>query len=103
MLLNCYTLQPLEDSIGYEKSKQSNIKLLNLFCLTGPYPHHEIITRQLKIEGFMVRSWQHKDEASIKRMLKWMKEVSCFRNESFWFQSVKWNELNRYTYRYTLH
>ncbi|XP_050971951.1 prostaglandin reductase 1 [Labeo rohita] len=39
-----------------------------------PYPHHEIITRQLKMEGFMVRSWQHKDEESIKRMLKWMKE-----------------------------
>uniref|UniRef100_A0A673JP55 Prostaglandin reductase 1 n=1 Tax=Sinocyclocheilus rhinocerous TaxID=307959 RepID=A0A673JP55_9TELE len=39
-----------------------------------PYPHHEIITRQLKIEGFMVRSWQHKDAESIKRMLKWMKE-----------------------------
>ncbi|XP_016425686.1 prostaglandin reductase 1-like isoform X2 [Sinocyclocheilus rhinocerous] len=39
-----------------------------------PYPHHEIITRQLKIEGFMVSSWQHKDEESVKRMLKWMKE-----------------------------
>uniref|UniRef100_A0A671P5S3 Prostaglandin reductase 1 n=1 Tax=Sinocyclocheilus anshuiensis TaxID=1608454 RepID=A0A671P5S3_9TELE len=39
-----------------------------------PYPHHEIITRQLKIEGFMVSSWQHKDDESVKRMLKWMKE-----------------------------
>ncbi|XP_016102484.1 prostaglandin reductase 1-like [Sinocyclocheilus grahami] len=38
------------------------------------YPHHEIITRQLKIEGFMVRSWQHKDAEYIKRMLKWMEE-----------------------------
>ncbi|XP_077084257.1 prostaglandin reductase 1 [Siphateles boraxobius] len=39
-----------------------------------PYPHHEIITRQLKIEGFMVRSWRHKDEESVKRMLEWKKE-----------------------------
>lgn len=68
----------------------SNLTLsyIQLFCLTGPYPHHEIITRQLKIEGFMVGSWQHKDEESIKRMLKWMKEVSCFRNESFWTWSL---------------
>lgn len=80
MFLNSYTLQPLDDSIGYGKAKQYNIEILNLFCLTGPYPHHEIITRQLKMEGFMVRSWQHKDEESIKRMLKWMKEVSFLIN-----------------------
>ncbi|XP_051993852.1 prostaglandin reductase 1-like [Xyrauchen texanus] len=39
-----------------------------------PYPHHVIITRQLKIEGFMVAQWKHKDEESVKRMLQWMKE-----------------------------
>jgi len=54
---------------------QCNIRILNFF-LIGPYPHHEIITRQLKIEGFMVRSWRHKDEESVKRMLKWKNEVN---------------------------
>ncbi|TRY87679.1 hypothetical protein DNTS_013623 [Danionella cerebrum] len=39
-----------------------------------PYPHHEIITRSLTIQGFMVRNWPHKDEASVKRLLQWMKE-----------------------------
>ncbi|KAA0723154.1 Prostaglandin reductase 1 [Triplophysa tibetana] len=39
-----------------------------------PYPHHWIITQQLKIEGFMVSQWKHKDEDSVKRLLKWMKE-----------------------------
>lgn len=41
----------------------------------GPYPHLEMIFKQLKMEGFLVGRWEHKNEESLKRMLTWMQEV----------------------------
>uniref|UniRef100_A0AAR2K9Q1 Prostaglandin reductase 1 n=1 Tax=Pygocentrus nattereri TaxID=42514 RepID=A0AAR2K9Q1_PYGNA len=41
---------------------------------TCPYPHMTIITRCLRIEGFQANQWPDKDEASIRRLVTWMKE-----------------------------
>ncbi|XP_072315209.1 prostaglandin reductase 1-like [Eucyclogobius newberryi] len=41
---------------------------------TGLYPHLTMITKQLKMEGFMQSRWAHKHPASLKRLLGWVKE-----------------------------
>lgn len=41
---------------------------------TGPYPHLTMIMKQLKMEGFMVGRWEHKNQESLKRLLIWQKE-----------------------------
>ncbi|TRY87676.1 hypothetical protein DNTS_013621, partial [Danionella cerebrum] len=41
---------------------------------TGPYSQLTMIVKQLKMEGFMVGRWRHKNEDSLKRMLTWMQE-----------------------------
>lgn len=41
---------------------------------TGPYPHFTMITKQLKMEGFMQTRWQHKHPESLKRLMGWFKE-----------------------------
>ncbi|KAG9345825.1 hypothetical protein JZ751_008981 [Albula glossodonta] len=42
----------------------------------GPYVHLDMIFKQLKMEGFLVGRWQHKDHESLLRLLTWMKEAS---------------------------
>lgn len=34
-----------------------------------------MIFKQLKMEGFLVSRWEHKNKESLKRMLTWMQEV----------------------------
>ncbi|XP_017574254.1 prostaglandin reductase 1 isoform X1 [Pygocentrus nattereri] len=41
---------------------------------TGPYPHLNMIFKELRMEGFLVGRWEHKNEESLKRMLAWVKE-----------------------------
>ncbi|MCJ8730267.1 hypothetical protein PDJAM_G00182410 [Pangasius djambal] len=41
---------------------------------TGPYVHGHMIFKQLRMEGFLVFQWKHKDHDSIKRLLDWVKE-----------------------------
>uniref|UniRef100_W5KC09 Prostaglandin reductase 1 n=1 Tax=Astyanax mexicanus TaxID=7994 RepID=W5KC09_ASTMX len=39
-----------------------------------PYPHMTLLSRKIRIEGFQVDQWPDKDEASTRRLVKWMKE-----------------------------
>lgn len=41
---------------------------------TGPYPQLTMIFKQLKMEGFMVGRWEHKNPESILRLLGWRKQ-----------------------------
>ncbi|XP_067117525.1 prostaglandin reductase 1-like [Osmerus mordax] len=41
---------------------------------TGPYPHTSMVFKQLKMEGFLVNRWQHKNPEGIRRLLAWAKE-----------------------------
>ncbi|KAI5629833.1 prostaglandin reductase 1, partial [Silurus asotus] len=43
---------------------------------TGPYPHLPMIFKQLRMEGFLVGRWEHKNEESQRRMLIWLQEAS---------------------------
>nr|XP_046236515.1 prostaglandin reductase 1-like [Scatophagus argus]XP_046236516.1 prostaglandin reductase 1-like [Scatophagus argus]XP_046236517.1 prostaglandin reductase 1-like [Scatophagus argus] len=49
----------------------------------GPYPHTDIILKQLKIEGFMHRRWEHKHLPSSKRLMGWLKEGKLQCREHF--------------------
>ncbi|KAL1271580.1 hypothetical protein QQF64_030596 [Cirrhinus molitorella] len=50
---------------------------------TGPYPHLHMIFKQLKMEGFLVGRWEHKNKESLKRMLTWMQEGKLKCKEHF--------------------
>ncbi|XP_029616191.1 prostaglandin reductase 1 isoform X1 [Salmo trutta] len=41
---------------------------------TGPYPHLTMIFKQLKMEGFMVSRWEHKNPESLMRLMAWKRE-----------------------------
>lgn len=41
---------------------------------TGPFPHLTMIMKQLRMEGFMVGRWEHKNEESLRRLLAWKRE-----------------------------
>ncbi|XP_037531649.1 prostaglandin reductase 1 isoform X2 [Nematolebias whitei] len=41
---------------------------------TGPYPHLAMIFKQLKMEGFLQRRWEHKHAESLKRLMAWLQE-----------------------------
>uniref|UniRef100_H2LTU0 Prostaglandin reductase 1 n=1 Tax=Oryzias latipes TaxID=8090 RepID=H2LTU0_ORYLA len=41
---------------------------------TGPYQHLTMITKQLKMEGFMQSRWTHKHPESLKRLMAWFKQ-----------------------------
>lgn len=41
---------------------------------TGPYPYFTMIIKELKMEGFMQSSRQHKHPETLKRLLAWVKE-----------------------------
>lgn len=50
---------------------------------SGPYPHLTIISKQLKMEGFMPARWVQKDPESFKRLMGWIKEVcECLEKET---------------------
>ncbi|KAG7461977.1 hypothetical protein MATL_G00196790 [Megalops atlanticus] len=40
----------------------------------GPYVHLHMIFKQLKMEGFLVGRWEHKNEESLRRLMAWVKE-----------------------------
>lgn len=44
--------------------------------LLGPYTHQTMIFKELRMEGFMLSRWKHKDPESLKRLMGWLKEVS---------------------------
>ncbi|XP_062372595.1 prostaglandin reductase 1 [Sardina pilchardus] len=41
---------------------------------TGPFPHLTMIMNQIRMEGFMVGRWEHKNEESLRRLLAWKQE-----------------------------
>ncbi|KAK3554115.1 hypothetical protein QTP70_019208 [Hemibagrus guttatus] len=41
---------------------------------TGPYIHTLMNIKQLRMEGFKVNRWMHKDHDSLQRLLDWVKE-----------------------------
>ncbi|KAG9274447.1 prostaglandin reductase 1-like [Astyanax mexicanus] len=57
---------------------------------TGPYPHLSMIFKQLKMEGFLVGRWEHKNEESLKRMLTWVKEgkLKCREHVTTGFENM---------------
>ncbi|XP_052007130.1 prostaglandin reductase 1-like isoform X2 [Xyrauchen texanus] len=57
---------------------------------TGPYPHLPMIFKQLKMEGFLVGRWEHKNEESLRRMLTWMQEgkLKCREHVTYGFENM---------------
>ncbi|XP_056628887.1 prostaglandin reductase 1 [Triplophysa dalaica] len=57
---------------------------------TGPYPQLAMIFKQLKMEGFLVGRWEHKNEESLKRMLTWMQEgkLKCREHVTVGFENM---------------
>ncbi|XP_069048552.1 prostaglandin reductase 1 [Lepisosteus oculatus] len=41
---------------------------------TGPYVHPQLLFKQLRMEGFLVYRWKHKNEESLKQLMTWVKE-----------------------------
>ncbi|RXM98837.1 Prostaglandin reductase 1 [Acipenser ruthenus] len=41
---------------------------------TGPYVQTLMIFKQLRMEGFLVSRWKHKDEETLKQLMAWVKE-----------------------------
>ncbi|KAI1888386.1 hypothetical protein AGOR_G00184610 [Albula goreensis] len=56
----------------------------------GPYVHLDMIFKQLKMEGFLVGRWQHKDHESLLRLLTWMKEgkLKCREHVTAGFENM---------------
>uniref|UniRef100_A0A8C2EHB5 Prostaglandin reductase 1 n=1 Tax=Cyprinus carpio TaxID=7962 RepID=A0A8C2EHB5_CYPCA len=56
----------------------------------GPYPHLQMIFKQLKMEGFLVGRWEHKNEESLKRMLTWVQEgkLKCKEHVTVGFENM---------------
>ncbi|XP_036372489.1 prostaglandin reductase 1-like isoform X2 [Megalops cyprinoides] len=57
---------------------------------TGPYIHSHMIFKQLKMEGFISSRWQHKNEASLRRLLAWVQEgrLRCREHVTEGFQNM---------------
>uniref|UniRef100_A0A8B9HWT0 Prostaglandin reductase 1 n=1 Tax=Astyanax mexicanus TaxID=7994 RepID=A0A8B9HWT0_ASTMX len=57
---------------------------------TGPYPHMSMIFKQLKMEGFLVRRWENKNEESLIRMLTWVKQgkLKCKEHVTTGFENM---------------
>lgn len=57
---------------------------------TGPYPHLEMIFKQLKMEGFLVGRWEYKNKESLKRLLTWMQEgkLKCKEHVTVGFENM---------------
>ncbi|KAM9501503.1 prostaglandin reductase 1 [Clarias gariepinus] len=57
---------------------------------TGPYPHLDMIFKELRMQGFMVWSWKHKNEESLKRLLTWLKEgkLKCREHVTVGFENM---------------
>ncbi|MGH0136947.1 UNVERIFIED_CONTAM: hypothetical protein FKN15_006880 [Acipenser sinensis] len=41
---------------------------------TGPYVQTVMVFKQLRMEGFIVGRWKHKDEETLKQLMAWVKE-----------------------------
>nr|XP_015200909.1 PREDICTED: prostaglandin reductase 1 [Lepisosteus oculatus] len=41
---------------------------------SGPYVHPQLLFKQLRMEGFLVYRWKHKNEESLKQLMTWVKE-----------------------------
>ncbi|XP_012687903.2 prostaglandin reductase 1 [Clupea harengus] len=41
---------------------------------TGPFPHLTMIMNQIRMEGFLVGRWEHKNKESLRRLLVWKQE-----------------------------
>lgn len=53
------------------------IMYCNCVCVSpGPYPHLPMIFKELRMEGFLVGRWEHKNEESLRRLLSWLQEAS---------------------------
>ena len=50
----------------------------NIFFSLGPYIHMSAITKELKMEGFIVTRYTSKYPEGIKDMRQWISEVGYF-------------------------
>ncbi|XP_055055815.2 prostaglandin reductase 1 [Misgurnus anguillicaudatus] len=57
---------------------------------TGPYQHLTMIVNELKMEGFMMGRWEHKNDESLRRMLTWMQEgkLKCTEHVTAGFENM---------------
>lgn len=57
---------------------------------TGPYQQLTMIVKQLKMEGFMMARWEHKNDESLRRMLTWMQEgkLKCTEHVTTGFENM---------------
>lgn len=42
----------------------------------GPFLQPHMLFKQLRMEGFLVGRWDHKNEESLLQLISWMKEAS---------------------------
>ncbi|XP_071368663.1 prostaglandin reductase 1-like isoform X1 [Centroberyx affinis] len=47
----------------------------------GPYMQSHIISKQLRMEGFLAERWEHNNQEALKRMMAWVKEGKLSRTE----------------------
>ncbi|XP_053089776.1 prostaglandin reductase 1 isoform X1 [Pangasianodon hypophthalmus] len=57
---------------------------------TGPYPHLPMIFKELRMEGFLVGRWEHKNEESLRRLLTWLQEgkLKCREHVTVGFENM---------------
>ena len=47
-------------------------------CFTGPSLWPLMISKQLKMEGFLVNRWQHHHREAVGHLTRWLEEVRTF-------------------------
>ncbi|KAJ8268850.1 hypothetical protein COCON_G00114570 [Conger conger] len=57
---------------------------------TGPFLQLQMVFKQLKMEGFLVGRWEHKNEESLPRLISWMKEgkLKCKEHVTTGFENM---------------
>lgn len=56
-----------------------------LLSLTGPYVQFPVITKELRMEGFVVSRWDDRKEEGLIALLKWIEEVKTRQKVDFPF------------------
>ncbi|XP_060730928.1 prostaglandin reductase 1 isoform X1 [Tachysurus vachellii] len=56
----------------------------------GPYPHMHMIFKELRMEGFLVGRWAHKNDESLRRLLTWLQEgkLKCREHVTVGFENM---------------
>ncbi|XP_060730913.1 prostaglandin reductase 1-like [Tachysurus vachellii] len=56
----------------------------------GPYPHMHMIFKELRMEGFLVGRWAHRNDESLRRLLTWLQEgkLKCREHVTVGFENM---------------